>query len=85
MTPDQMKKIQLSSAAKACDDLADKLVDQSGKVYDLQDEVRAAWKGPGGESLDAALVDKGSDLTSGAGVLRAVARELRDAAAKVKS
>jgi len=74
--------LQYTLAAKQCDELADKLVEQAGNVYKLQDQVRGAWKGDAGTSLVGALVDKSSSLTSAAGILRGAASDLRAAAAK---
>ena len=74
--------LRYTMAAKSCDELADKLVDQAKKVYTLQDQVEAAWKGDAGASLDRALVDKSSALTSAAGILRGAATELRAAGAR---
>jgi uncharacterized protein YukE len=74
--------LRYNLAAKQCDELADELVDQAGKIYQLQDQVEAAWKGDAGTSLDGALVDKAGSLTSAAGILRGAANELRAEAAR---
>jgi len=69
-------------AANQCDELANKLSDQAGNVYKLEDQVTAAWRGEAGSSLVRALVDKSSSLTSAAGILRGAASDLRARAAK---
>jgi len=82
IAPVYTEAVRLSNAANSCDALADKLVEQAGNVYDLQDKVAGAWKGEGGASLGRALVDKSGSLTSAAGILRGAASELRAAAAR---
>jgi hypothetical protein len=80
--PIYSKSLPYIMAAKQCEDLADKLVEQAGNVYKLQDQVRAAWRGDAGTSLVGALVDKSGSLTSAAGILRGAASDLRAAGAK---
>jgi uncharacterized protein YukE len=77
-----MEAMRFNAAARDCDELADKLVDQAGKIYKLQDQVRSAWKGDAGVSLDSALVDKSSSLSYAAGILRGAASDLRAAATR---